>query len=220
MKYQIEYNVQGEMTKEETLQQEKVSFDKFVELFKSNSWYIRPEYKGSFFGNDYDNNYIHAGIWKINNIGLLSKNIEEFKKITKFLNELWVYKNLLGEWNENNKQEELSEKLLSRMIKFANIFSIPLEYKENLGDAAGQINYGKNITTGELILDNTKIEIKNNYKNSFNVIAHELGHYIAILRSRNTSEELANNKAKELCYLFLSEKEQKEFEKILKIYFD
>jgi len=90
----LSYEVQLEMTKRNCRSYMQVNFDEFVKMFTNESWYAINEYKGSFFSEQsYMKNYIHASVWKINDIGLLSENDEEYEKIINFLNNVWyIYK--------------------------------------------------------------------------------------------------------------------------------
>jgi hypothetical protein len=97
----IPFTTQEIMTRDNSNSQKQVTYKEFIDLFKSKSWYIEDKYKGSFFSHEefYQNSF-HAGIWKVNDIGLLPKDYTEYKKIDTFLNTLWDCMYELGEWKE------------------------------------------------------------------------------------------------------------------------
>jgi hypothetical protein len=97
----IPFDTQNLMTKDNSDVQKDITYDEFISLFKTHSWYIQKEYEGSFFCKEkHDSNIIHAEIWKIDDIGLLAKDYETYKKINDFLNKLWECKQELEEWQE------------------------------------------------------------------------------------------------------------------------
>ena len=119
---------------------------------------------------------------------------------------------------EEEHREKTKIKLNEKLINLCSLFAIPLEYKNDLGEAAGHILYHKD-KTGRILLDDCKIEVLERYQNSPWVLGHELGHYIALKKHQNNSEELADKMAKELCCTLLSEKEQKAIKLSLDSYF-
>lgn len=125
-------------------------------------------------------------------------------------------KESLKQQEEGRRQIEI--KLNEKLINFCNMFKIPLEYKEDLGKAAGHIIYHQN-GFGRMFLDDCKIEVINEYKDRPWVLAHELGHYIAINKLQNNTEEMADQCAGELCCMLLSEQEQKDLATALDIRF-
>jgi ABC-type maltose transport system permease subunit len=98
----ISFDVQKDMTIDNSNSQKKVTYEEFINLFKSQSWYIVDTWKRSFFNyEEYNKSKIHAGILKIDNIGLLPKDYETYKKIDAFLNNLWNCKHELSEWQKD-----------------------------------------------------------------------------------------------------------------------
>jgi hypothetical protein len=103
LSYQIiffEYFYQKEATPKRYEKKCTVTFDEFVKLFSSKKWMIEKQRKYAFFSSsrlDYFDNYIHAGIWAIDNIGILPKNILEFYRIYFWLKKVWKEMNVITE---------------------------------------------------------------------------------------------------------------------------
>ena len=127
------------------------------------------------------------------------------------------------------KQEQRTKteiNLNQKLINLCSLFSIPLEYKNDLGTAAGHdlgtaaghILYHQD-RKGRIFLDNCKIEVLEKYQNEPWVLAHEIGHYIAMNKLQDDTEEMADQMANELCCTLLSENEIKDLEIGLKVYF-
>jgi len=119
------------------------------------------------------------------------------------------------------KQEQRTKteiNLNQKLINLCSLFSIPLEYKNDLGTAAGHILYHQD-RKGRIFLDNCKIEVLEKHQNKPWVLAHEIGHYIALNKLKDDTEEMADQMANELCCMLLSENEQKDLEIGLKVYF-
>jgi len=108
--------------------------------------------------------------------------------------------------------------LNKKLINLCSLFSIPLEYKNCLGKCAGRILYHQD-RNGRILLDNCKIEVLEKYQNEPWVLAHEIGHYIAMNKLQDDTEEMADQMANELCCTLLSENEIKDLEIGLKVYF-
>jgi len=117
---------------------------------------------------------------------------------------------------EQRTQTEIN--LNQKLINLCSLFSIPLQYKNGLGEAAGHILYHKD-RSGRILLDNCKIEVLEKYQNEPWVLAHEIGHYIALNKLKDDTEEMADQMANELCCILLSENEIKDLEIGLKVYF-
>ena len=124
---------------------------------------------------------------------------------------------LYVEWKDR-KDNKIKIKLNEKLVSLCSLFGIPLEYKNDLGDAAGHILFYKD-RTGRISLDSCKIEVLEEYKDEPWVLAHEIGHYIAIKNLHESTEEMANQRARELCCTLLSEQEQKELKSTLDIHF-
>jgi Zn-dependent peptidase ImmA (M78 family) len=84
--------------------------------------------------------------------------------------------------------------------------------------AAGKIVY-KSID-GRLIVDEAKIQILNKYKDEPYVLAHELGHYMAIKQRGDDTEEGADAEALNICKAILTPEEQNYMANELLIFFE
>ena len=120
--------------------------------------------------------------------------------------------------NQEKHREDIKIKLNDKLINICPLFAIPLEYKTDLGDAAGHILYHRD-KTGRILLDQCKIEVLTKYLSEPWVLAHELGHYIAMKKHQDNSEKMADKMAKELCCTLLSKQEQKDISYSLDAYF-
>lgn len=111
------------------------------------------------------------------------------------------------EIEREQKERNLTERRLTESLKtLCEQLGINLSYHKELGTAAGQIIYYKN--NGRLFVDEAKIEILEQYEYEPYVLAHELGHYMAIKQRQDNSERGANIEANKLCRLILNKKEQ------------
>lgn len=135
----------------------------------------------------------------------------------------WIYidaRKFKKEMAEKEKEEKNAEVRLTKSLKsLCEQLAIPLSYHDDLGDAAGHILYHSNMD-GRLLLDSVRIEILNKHKETPWVLAHELGHYMAIKQFQDRSEESADREAAKLCCSILSEKEQELLGIPLKVYFN
>lgn len=121
-----------------------------------------------------------------------------------------------------NKIFEDKKKTISRLnealTSLCGSLNISLSYHDSLGEAAGRILYHSDIA-GRLILDKARIEILNRNKDTPYVLAHELGHYMAIKQRNDQTEEGADLEALNLCRMILTPEEQGYIADELKIYF-
>ena len=130
-----------------------------------------------------------------------------------------VEKQIEKEIQLKQKQRTNTEiNLNKKLINLCSLFSIPLEYKNGLGECAGRILYHQD-RSGRILLDDCKIEVLKKYQNEPWVLAHEIGHYIAMNKLQDDTEEIADQMANELCCTLLSENEIKDLEIGLKVYF-
>jgi hypothetical protein len=112
------------------------------------------------------------------------------------------------QWNQERKKEDVAQNRLTNVLKnLCNNLNIPLTYHDDLGDSAGQILYHSN-KSGRLILDDARIQILKKHENEPYVLAHELGHYMAIKQQQDRSEESADREALLLCKSILTQEEQ------------
>lgn len=98
-----------------------------------------------------------------------------------------------------------------------SLLDIDLSYHKELGTAAGRILYLS--MAGRLFVDDARIEILEKYENDPYVLAHELGHYMAIKQRQDNSEEGADSEAEKLCRLILNQQEQELLKIALHCYF-
>lgn len=111
------------------------------------------------------------------------------------------------EIEQERKERRAAKHRLTESLKtLCAQLGIDLSYHEELGTAAGRILYHSR--NGRLFVDDAKIEILEKYRNEPYVLAHELGHYMAIKQRQDDSERGADNEADKLCRLILNEKEQ------------
>lgn len=117
------------------------------------------------------------------------------------------------------KLDSAIERLTNALKSICNQLGIPLTYHDDLDTAAGRIVYHSN-GFGRLILDGARIEILNKYEQEPYVLAHELGHYMALKQNADGSEESADKQALILCKSILTEEEQKIMEIGLQCHFE
>lgn len=123
------------------------------------------------------------------------------------------------EFEKKRKERDITEKRLTESLKvLCGQLGIGLSYHKELGTAAGQIIYYNN--NGRLFVDEARIEILERYENEPYVLAHELGHYMAIKQRQDRSERGADIEAGKLCRLILNAKEQELLSISLRIHFD
>ena len=122
------------------------------------------------------------------------------------------------EIEKEHKERDAVENRLTESLKILCVqLGIDLSYHKELDDAAGRIlYYSKN---GRLFVDEAKIEILEKYEHEPYVLAHELGHYMAIKQRQDNSERGADDEADKLCRLILNVREQKLLSISLRCYF-
>ena len=112
---------------------------------------------------------------------------------------------------------ELAENKLLKMLQLeAENAKIPVYIKTDLGNAAGRITYYQ--IQGQYNFERSYIEILTKYKDKPWVLAHELGHYIAISKHSDDSEQRADHEGRMLCESLLSKREKKSLSTLLSIY--
>jgi hypothetical protein len=211
IRYMIHKEMMKETISEKGIPYQKGNFNDFVELFNTHKWTKEENFKESLF-NYKDDCMIHASIFKFNGVGFICKNIFSYKKIFSFLKNRENFSNII-----QFEQEKTINKLLNSLNDLATELKIPVEYCDFLGDAAGKILYHRYL--GRILLDEAKIQILNDCKDTPWVLAHELGHYFALLYNNDNSEQGANREAYKLCCKILNEDEQLVIYNLLKIYF-
>lgn len=111
------------------------------------------------------------------------------------------------EMTQEHRERTMVENRLTESLKIlCSQLGIGLSFHEELGDAAGRILYYSK--DGRLFVDDARIEILNKYEHEPYVLAHELGHYMAIKQHQDNSEQGADVEADKLCRLILNEREQ------------
>lgn len=122
------------------------------------------------------------------------------------------------ELEQERKERNAVENRLTESLKtLCTQLGIGLSYHKELGTAAGRILYhSKN---GRLFVDDVRIEILEQYENEPYVLAHELGHYMAIKQRQDNSEYGEDYEADKLCRLILNKKEQELLSISLRCYF-
>jgi hypothetical protein len=91
----FDYFYQKETTPEHYKKLRTVDLKDFTSLFSSVEWKASDTFKNSLFLkgdfslDKYFDNYLHAGIWGIDGVGIIPKNIIEFYKIDSFLKKEW-----------------------------------------------------------------------------------------------------------------------------------
>lgn len=111
------------------------------------------------------------------------------------------------EMTQEHRERTMVENRLTESLKIlCSQLGIGLSFHEELGDAAGHILYYSK--DGRLFVDDARIEILNKYEHEPYVLAHELGHYMAIKQHQDNSEQGADVEADKLCRLILNEREQ------------
>lgn len=119
--------------------------------------------------------------------------------------------------HNENKQKTI-DRLTKSLVFLCKLLNIDLSYHEYLGSAAGRILYTK--SNGRFMVETSKIEILNKYESTPFVLAHELGHYMAIKQRQDNSEKGADVEALKLCKTILTPDEQKYITNELHIYFE
>ena len=123
--------------------------------------------------------------------------------VTYFYADWRINKEIEQEHKERNTVEN---RLTTSLKTLCTQLGIGLSYRKELGDDAGRILYRS--MYGWLLVDDARIEILERFENEPYILAHELGHYMAIKQRQDSSEEGADTEADKLCRLILNEKER------------
>ena len=118
---------------------------------------------------------------------------------------------------EHKERNAIENRLTESLKTLCAQLGIGLSYHKELGTAAGRILYHSR--NGRLFVDDARIEILEKYENDPYVLAHELGHYMAIKQRQDNSEEGADSEAEKLCRLILNQQEQELLKIALHCYF-
>jgi hypothetical protein len=133
----------------------------------------------------------------------------DLKEINKEYEELMI--------KQENRNKAIN-RLTGSLATLCKLLNIDLSYHDYLDIAAGKIVY-KSID-GRLIVDEAKIQILNKYKDEPYVLAHELGHYMAIKQRGDDTEEGADAEALNICKAILTPEEQNYMANELLIFFE
>lgn len=117
---------------------------------------------------------------------------------------------------QENKDRTIN-RLTDSLTSLCKLLNIELSYHDYLDIAAGRILYKS--VNGRLIVDDAKIQILNKCKDKPYVLAHELGHYMAIKQREDDTEEGADIEALNICRTILTQEEQEYISDELRIYF-
>jgi Zn-dependent peptidase ImmA (M78 family) len=140
----------------------------------------------------------------------LEKEIKEIHK--KYKDEIEQFK--IKRENRDKTLNRLTEALTS----LCRLLNIDISYHDYLDIAAGRILY-KSIN-GRLLVNDAKIQILNKCKDEPYVLAHELGHYMAIKQREDDTEEGADTEALNICKTILTPEEQSYIADELRIFFE
>ena len=122
------------------------------------------------------------------------------------------------QFKKEQVERDIVENRLTESLKtLCTQLGIGLSYHKELGISAGRILYHS--MNGRLFVDDARIEILEKYEHEPYVLAHELGHYMAIKQRQDNSERGADNEANKLCRLILNKKEQEILSISLRCYF-
>jgi len=123
----------------------------------------------------------------------------------------------------NNKFEKIDQiniRILKALIMLCDSLGIPIAYCDELSDGdEAQLIYYKFEGVNEFDLDDAYINMKKSNSHKGHYLAHELGHYMAIKKFKDNSEEAADREGRKLCMLILNDEEQEEMGLLLNWYF-
>ena len=97
-------------------------------------------------------------------------------------------------------------RLLNLLLSVAESLNITVTYHDQLDDLAGALCY--RVNQNGIIDKSTTLKIRNDWKNYPILLAHELGHYLAIKKYNDDTEQMADEQALALCKALLTDKEE------------
>jgi hypothetical protein len=133
------------------------------------------------------------------------------------------YRKDIKEVDQRDKdREKLKDVLFLRLKDYAKLFDIPIynwrQHKID-PDAAGEIFYSRYKDTEKFIPSSARIVLSDNcYRNPW-VLAHELGHYVELLKTGKTTENGADAYGGKICRNLLTAKEEELLSISLGVYF-
>ena len=115
-----------------------------------------------------------------------------------------IYFMIDGRYFLCKKKRKKIELFLTNALKnFAAGNDIPITYHEKIGNSAGRLVYSYYTSSPQKLLE-PKIQLLNQYKNEPYVLAHEIGHYLAITNSGDKTEEGADQRGRRFCESLLN----------------
>jgi len=108
-------------------------------------------------------------------------------------------------------------RLLNLLLAVAESLNITVTYHDKLGNLAGALRY--RINQGTIVQGSVSIPIRNDWKNYPILLAHELGHYLAIKKYNDNTEQRADGQALILCKALLTNKEEQVLKTLLETNF-
>lgn len=115
---------------------------------------------------------------------------------------------------------QIERRLINSLTSLCESLGIKLNYYDELEDNdSGQLYYDVEVVSEKFDFSNTVINIANNFKGISSVLGHELGHYMAINKHQDLSEEAADREALKLCKLILTDEEFEIMDLVLRWHF-
>ena len=108
-------------------------------------------------------------------------------------------------------------RLLNLLLSVAKSLDITVTYHNKLDDLAGALCY--RVDQNGIIDKNITLKIRNDWKNYPILLAHELGHYLAIKKYNDDTEQRADRQALILCKALLTNKEEQVLKTLLETNF-
>jgi hypothetical protein len=141
---------------------------------------------------------------KINPLKKLQDEIKQLENELKRLEyEAWKLSPEVQSTTQND--------LLLRLKEYAKSFNIPI-YNSNeksvSENSAGIIQYERLFYNNKFVPSSSEIVILNEFINEPWVLAHEIGHYIELLKTNQTTEDGADFYAGRICRSLLTAKEE------------
>lgn len=206
--------VSYQVDRDENKDSKKITFKEFKKEFDQIKWIQDYNFKDEFT-NEKTQSRIFCSEFRMNGVKYFFTNYSEWKKWNKY------YKNII-QYSTSNinyavSDKEIRNRLCNSLKNLCSQLNINVSYHDTLGDAAGRILYYSDC--GRYVLDDSRIEILNEYKDEPWVLAHELGHYMAIKQRSDRTEEGADQEALKLCNSILTTSEQERLISSLNIYF-
>lgn len=186
---------------------ERIDLSKLQNLIMSyKNWRIYENIENCLFGGGEEEDIfcIHTSHIRVNGVNYIL-SYKDYKKFNEWVGYFYNFIKV-----NHIKIEEVEHRFNDSLKNICTLFGIELHYVDSLGDAAGIISYNKNETSVIKIL-------KEHYTSPW-VLAHELGHYIALEKYNDESESGAGKQGSYLCRSILNEKEASMLDYLINIY--